>query len=68
MGEVYLVRHPRLPRYGALKILRAEISADADYRGRFDPEADWAGGLRWRGSNVHENVGKALLQLAVVQV
>jgi serine/threonine protein kinase len=45
MGEVYLARHPRLPRYEALKILRADVSADADYRARFDREADLAAGL-----------------------
>lgn len=28
MGEVYLARHPRLPRNAALKILRPEISND----------------------------------------
>ena len=36
MGEVYLVRHPRLPRFEALKILRADLSADPDYQQRFN--------------------------------
>jgi serine/threonine-protein kinase len=40
MGEVYLARHPRLPRQDALKILRPEVSADAEYRERFNREAD----------------------------
>src|SRR5262245_9553352 len=45
MGEVYLVRHPRLPRQDALKILRPDVSADSDFRARFIREADLAGGL-----------------------
>lgn len=45
MGEVYLARHPRLPRLEALKILRADVSADLDYRQRFNREADVAAGL-----------------------
>jgi hypothetical protein len=28
MGEVYLVKHPRLPRHDTLKILPAHVSAD----------------------------------------
>jgi hypothetical protein len=45
MGEVYLVRHPRLPRYEALKILRADVSADRDFQQRFNREAELAGSL-----------------------
>lgn len=45
MGEVYLVQHPRLPRHDALKILSAEMSADAEYRGRFNREAELAAAL-----------------------
>lgn len=45
MGEVYLAHHPRLPRREALKILRADVSADTDYRQRFNREADLAAGL-----------------------
>lgn len=45
MGEVYLVRHPRLPRFEALKILRADVSADPDFQQRFNREAELAGGL-----------------------
>lgn len=40
MGEVYLVQHPRLPRQEALKILRAEIANDDNFRQRFIREAD----------------------------
>jgi serine/threonine-protein kinase len=36
MGEVYLAEHPRLPRRDALKVLPADVSADADYRARFN--------------------------------
>jgi serine/threonine-protein kinase len=45
MGEVYLARHPRLPRQDALKILRAEVSADGEYRERFNREAEVAASL-----------------------
>lgn len=45
MGEVYLAEHPRLPRYNALKVLPAEVSADSDYRARFHREADLASKL-----------------------
>jgi serine/threonine-protein kinase len=46
MGDVYLAQHPRLPRRDALKVLRAEVSADPDYRERFIREADLASKLR----------------------
>src|SRR6202022_2918558 len=45
MGEVYLAEHPRLPRRDALKILPADVSADPEYRARFDREADLASKL-----------------------
>ena len=45
MGEVYLAQHPRLPRRDALKVLPATVSADADYRQRFNREADIAATL-----------------------
>ena len=40
MGEVYLVQHPRLPRYDALKVLGSAVSRDEEYRQRFNLEAD----------------------------
>jgi serine/threonine protein kinase, bacterial len=45
MGEVYLADHPRLPRQEALKVLRRDVSADGEYRERFNREADLAGAL-----------------------
>jgi serine/threonine-protein kinase len=39
MGEVYLAEHPRLPRRDALKVLPADVSADPEYRARFNREA-----------------------------
>jgi serine/threonine protein kinase len=50
MGEVYLVRHPRLPRLDALKLLPTATSADPSYRERFQREADLAARLD------HDNV------------
>jgi serine/threonine protein kinase len=40
MGEVYLAEHPRLPRRDALEVLPAHVSADPEYRARFNREAD----------------------------
>jgi serine/threonine protein kinase len=45
MGEVYLAEHPRLPRRDALKILPAAVSADDEFRRRFEMEADLAASL-----------------------
>lgn len=45
MGEVYLVQHPRLPRHDALKILPAAMSADNEFRERFNREAELAATL-----------------------
>ncbi|WP_343598959.1 serine/threonine-protein kinase [Mycobacterium sp.] len=45
MGEVYLAQHPRLPRRDALKILPANLTADREFRQRFNREADLAAGL-----------------------
>jgi serine/threonine protein kinase, bacterial len=45
MGEVYLAEHPRLPRREALKVLPADVSADPEYRARFNHEADLAATL-----------------------
>src|SRR5690606_10891336 len=40
MGEVYLARHPRLPRRIALKLLNEELFSDKELRARFEREAD----------------------------
>ncbi|OMC49923.1 hypothetical protein A5745_05720 [Mycobacterium sp. IS-2888] len=45
MAEVYLVRHPRLPRLEALKVLRADLSGDRNFQQRFIREADRASEL-----------------------
>lgn len=45
MGDVYLAEHPRLPRRNALKVLPTEVSADSEYRARFNREADLASTL-----------------------
>jgi serine/threonine-protein kinase len=45
MGEVYLAKHPRLPRHDALKVLPADVSADPEFRSRFNREADLAAAL-----------------------
>ncbi len=45
MGEVYLAEHPRLPRYDALKVLPSDVSADPEFRERFNRESDVAAGL-----------------------
>jgi serine/threonine protein kinase, bacterial len=45
MGEVYLAKHPRLPRHDALKVLPADVSADPEFRSRFNREADLAATL-----------------------
>ena len=45
MGEVYLAQHPRLPRRDALKVLPVSVSADSEYRQRFNREADIAATL-----------------------
>lgn len=40
MGEVYLARHPRLPRRVALKVLGPEFASDQEVRARFEREAE----------------------------
>ena len=45
MGEIYLAQHPRLPRNDALKVLPTTFTDDAEYRQRFNREADIAATL-----------------------
>src|SRR6201992_562295 len=45
MGDVYLAQHPRLPRRDALKILPGHLTEDAEFRQRFNREADLAASL-----------------------
>jgi serine/threonine-protein kinase len=45
MGIVYLAQHPRLPRRDALKVLPAALTANEEYRQRFNREADIAATL-----------------------
>jgi serine/threonine protein kinase, bacterial len=45
MAEVYLAQHPRLPRRDALKVLSEAVTADSNFRERFQREADLAGAL-----------------------
>ncbi|WP_067677431.1 serine/threonine-protein kinase [Nocardia miyunensis] len=45
MGTVYLGKHPSLPRMDAIKVLGTELSANAEFRGRFEREANLAAGL-----------------------
>jgi hypothetical protein len=45
MGQVYLAQHPRLPRRDALKILPGELTANDEFRQRFNREADLAASL-----------------------
>ncbi|MTE11578.1 serine/threonine-protein kinase [Nocardia aurantiaca] len=45
MGTVYLAQHPELPRWDALKVLSPQFSQDAEYRARFEREANLAAAL-----------------------
>ncbi|MFF2552589.1 serine/threonine-protein kinase [Nocardia sp. NPDC058058] len=45
MGTVYLAKHPSLPRMDALKVLSADLSRDAEFRRRFEREANLVAGL-----------------------
>ena len=45
MGQVYLAQHPRLPRRDALKVLPGDVSANLEFRQRFNREAELAAGL-----------------------
>ena len=40
-----MAEHPRLPRRDPLKVLPTDVSADPDYRARFNREADLASKL-----------------------
>ncbi|MEU4838163.1 serine/threonine-protein kinase [Nocardia testacea] len=46
MGTVFLVRHPRLPRMDALKVLSPAHTGDAEFRSRFLREAEIAARLQ----------------------
>ncbi len=46
MGDVYLARHPRLPRHDALKILTRTSTDDGEFQARFIREAELAATLR----------------------
>lgn len=48
MGTVYLARHPRLPRWDALKLMRADLTGDPGFGARFEREADLAAQLHHR--------------------
>ncbi|MFI5719870.1 protein kinase [Nocardia sp. NPDC051750] len=55
MGEVYVARHPRLPRSDAVKVLAAPLTQDDSYRRRFEREADLAASLSHPGIvSVHD--------------
>src|ERR1700739_2536495 len=45
MADVYLAKHPRLPRRDALKVLAKEMTADGEFRERFNTRADLAAPL-----------------------
>jgi serine/threonine-protein kinase len=45
MADVYLAKHPRLPRRDALKVLTEGTTADPEFRERFNREADLAATL-----------------------
>ncbi|MBO0865465.1 MAG: serine/threonine protein kinase [Mycobacterium sp.] len=45
MADVYLAKHPRLPRHDVLKVLAEAMTADSEFRERFNREADLAAAL-----------------------
>lgn len=45
LGELYLAKHPALPRQDAIRVLPAWISADAEFRTRFERDVDLAATL-----------------------
>ena len=48
MGEAYRRLHTRLPCKDALKVLALDASPNAEYRARFNREADLASTPEWR--------------------
>ncbi|EUA10068.1 serine/threonine-protein kinase pknF [Mycobacterium kansasii 732] len=48
MGQVYLAKHPRLPREDALKVLPADLTNDPEYRARFMGEGPVRSGHQTR--------------------
>jgi serine/threonine-protein kinase len=51
-GELYVAKHPRLPRNQVLQLIPVEVSTDLDYRVRFTQESDLAAAL-W-----HPNIAR----------
>jgi serine/threonine-protein kinase len=45
MAEVFLALHPRLPRRDVIKVLAEAVTADSEFRERFNREADLAATL-----------------------
>ncbi|MBF6454576.1 protein kinase domain-containing protein [Nocardia cyriacigeorgica] len=70
MGEVYVARHPRLPRSDAIKVLAAQFTRDEQYRRRFEREADLAASLSHPGIvSVHDRGefdGRLWISLALI--
>lgn len=70
MGEVYVARHPRLPRSDAIKVLGAQFTRDESYRRRFEREADLAASLSHPGIvSVHDRGefdGRLWISLALI--
>ncbi|WP_280182906.1 serine/threonine-protein kinase [Nocardia cyriacigeorgica] len=70
MGEVYVARHPRLPRSDAIKVLAAQFTRDESYRRRFEREADLAASLSHPGIvSVHDRGecdGRLWIALALI--
>ena len=44
-GELYVAKHPTLPRLQVLQLIPADVSTDLDYRERFTEESDLAAAL-----------------------
>src|SRR5262252_10182105 len=59
MGEVYRARDSRLRREVAIKVLSAELSGDAERRGRFEQEARSASALNHHNIVTVHDVGSA---------